>query len=1141
MVTDVNDESPVFNPSSYSTSIPEGVLYSRILQVSATDADEGDTITYQITPTGTFKISSEGVISNTEKLYFADKNQYSLTISAEDTAGNTAQTSATVIISILQDSDYLPVFPEGLVEGSVTENVPIGTEVLVLKATTTKSCTLSYSISSSHFSVDSSTGKVTTTVSPDYETTQFYTFEATAKCNQLTGFAVVKVSVIDENDNKPICDGIPSSVDVSEDMPIGTTVYDLVCDDADSGVNGELVFTTTSQFFSVTDGNVAVKKALDRETEPTHTVVISVCDKGSPKHCSTVTLAITLLDVNDHTPQFSDPLVFYVSEGVKVNHEVGTIKATDEDEGLNSLLSFSLLNTVPEFSLFGSGQIILERLLDFEKVDRYFLNVRVSDQGEPSLSNTTIVTIVVEDANDNAPVFQDLETEFSIREDVSVPVEITTLRATDKDSGVFGEVRYQILNNEDTFSLGTDTGVLTLDQPLDYESSTQSYQVRVQALDGGSPPLATTVTLTITVLDCNDNAPVFSQDPYTVVVPENTAVGSPVVTVRASDKDGPLNNQITFSFLKNQQVFQLNGQSGVITTRRALDFETQPRFNVSVVATDNGTPSLSGRAIVIVELSDVNDNAPVFVSDMIEIGVVESTSPMTVILKVEATDADSGLNGKISYTLSSNPNGLFSVESATGNLVLLQKLSSSSTVYTVKVTASDHGTPSKSAEQTIKITVIEVNNNVPIFVDGISTVWVAENVDIGTKLFTVLATDADSGPAGVVHYNLTSDLLAVDRTSGAVRTRAEIDRETQSRISVEICATDQASPVSQQLGSCKVVTVINSVSVFATVFVQIIDVNDNSPLFLPAFTTMTVSSDLSKGSVVGSVLATDADSGIYGSVQYYLDSPSNFFTVDSTSGEISVTGSLQVTTESSVRLGIRARDMGIPSLVSNLMTVLITIDTVATKPVFKKSSYEFSVYADSTANTPVGQVAVISGGSDSQFSFVQPNSHFSLYPMSGIVVQKGAISSTNEVHTTKVKASSVLDSSFYSTVDVTFTIIQSICSPNPCQNGGVCLDKVNDFTCQCVQGTAGKTCECRDEECSNHGTCFHNSTITACLCEDGHFRTDCLPGSDSTVLLIAVGCGVALALIIIVILVICVLRARKRKQEKKEANEFDAA
>ena len=984
-VLDVNDESPVFESTSYSASFPEGVLMSKILKVKATDADSGDSVSYQLTQSSNmFTIHNDGVLSNTQT---ASPGTITLSVCAIDTAGNVSPNNATITVTVIKKTPNLPTFATGVFECDISEDAASGTTVTTITASTETSCSILYSISvGTHFTIDSSTGVLSTnTWVLDYETSAFYSLDVTAACGSLTGVAKIAVTISDANDNSPQCQST-NELFVREDLSLGSVLYSWVCTDLDTGVNGALSYKVIegADFFKIgsPEKTVVLRSSLDREKSSSHFLKIEVCDGGAPALCTQYSLTVYVTDINDNVPQFTGPLTFTVSENAKENYMIGKILAEDGDEGANSQVTYSLLTPNANITLFGSGELIVQNSLDYEVIQRYFLQVIASDHGTVPRSNTTLITVIVLDVNDNSPVFDKTNLTFSVLENLPPPVSLGTVHATDADAD--NTIIYSLTS--DYFSVNSTTGELLTIALLDYEHVSK-HEVSLKATDSGTPPESTTVKVVVNVNDVNDNTPVFEQDVYFKSVREDISVGSEVTRVKADDVDTDLYNKVTYSLSSDYFVVS---QSGVVTTKAGLDRESTSSHNLTITATDNG--GLSSECNVVITVQDVNDNAPQFGTNTLIMDIVESTAIGTVITTIIATDADSGSNSQITYTMKNSE--YFAIDKNTGDLVLLKKLQYQlHTTVTLSITATDHGNPALSSLQTLSITVIDVNDNKPHFTDGITNVDVTENSKIGTIVFTVAAVDVDSGSAGQVKFNIMPP-FTVGSDSGIVSVSGSIDREVADTISVTVCATDQAYPIAERLETCKVV------------IVSVLDENDNSPVFTNN-KDVRVKEDVSVGSVLSVINATDYD--LNKTLQYTItyQSPAKTVVIEKDSGVVSLARALDYETESvACVFKIEVKDEG--GLKSSIDLQIIVVDVNDNAPIFTTPSNMIPKYIPPTI--AVNDIIFIISASDAdsgefgtvKFSLLSSQGNFKVNPSTGEISVAASMSDkTFETFTVK--------------------------------------------------------------------------------------------------------------------------------------------
>nr|KAF6448277.1 hypothetical protein HJG63_014987 [Rousettus aegyptiacus] len=407
------------------------------------------------------------------------------------------------------------------------------------------------------------------------------------------------------------------------------------------------------------------------------------------------------------------------------------------------------------------------------------------------------VEVEVKDINDNPPVFREREQRLFISENRLLDSRFPVEGAADADIGTNALLTY-ILSPSDYFSLDVQSDELSKSLSLELRKSldrekTPELHLFLTATDGGKPEMKGTVKLLITVLDVNDNAPLFAQTVYKVHLLETTANGTLVTTLNASDADEGVNGEIVFFFgsdvpLNIKKYFKIDSSSGKIWLIGQLDYEEIKSYEIRVRAVDKGSPPLSSHCKVLVKVLDVNDNAPELAVMSLSLTVREDSPLSTVIASISVSDHDSGVNGQVTCTLSPHvPFKLVSTFKNYYSLVLDSALDRESVAnYELVVTARDGGSPSLSATASVSVEVADVNDNAPAFAQPEYTVFVKENNPPGCHIFTVSARDADAQENALVSYSLVerrvgeralSSYVSVHAESGKVYALQPLDHE----------------------------------------------------------------------------------------------------------------------------------------------------------------------------------------------------------------------------------------------------------------------------------------------------------------------------------------------------------------------------
>lgn len=379
----------------------------------------------------------------------------------------------------------------------------------------------------------------------------------------LTGTLTLEVNVLDINDNTPDITGSYDAT-IPEDSPVQTVVFRISAADKDSGENSRLFYTILSGNYNSAfkieshSGYVQVSSSLDRETRSLYNLVVKVTDNGVPQLYTTATVTVSISDVNDNTPVFTEASrKFIVDENVPFYTKIGGLTAVDEDVGVNALLFYKvtefIVGTRGSFLINEtSGEVFTNMLLDRERESFYQLRISVTDSGVPALSSEVVIDITVRDLNDNYPTFQANTYTRTVSEDVPVGTTILTTAAVDVDLGYYSELTYELdMSSADSiladyyFTVHPFFGDLILKRSLDYESY-KVLSMTVKAKDGDSPPKTASTNVTIYITDFNDNPPEFSPVFYNAEAPITEVCDFVITEVTATDKDEANNAEVFY-------------------------------------------------------------------------------------------------------------------------------------------------------------------------------------------------------------------------------------------------------------------------------------------------------------------------------------------------------------------------------------------------------------------------------------------------------------------------------------------------------------------------------------------------------------------------------------------------------------------
>uniref|UniRef100_A0A663N045 Protocadherin gamma-C3 n=1 Tax=Athene cunicularia TaxID=194338 RepID=A0A663N045_ATHCN len=567
-------------------------------------------------------------------------------------------------------------------------------------------------------------------------------------------------------------------------------------------------------------GVLTVKESLDREEicpqSDTCTLFFKIFFENP---LQLIRGEVEIRDVNDNSPVFPEKeMVLEILETTPPGSRFPLESAQDKDVGSNGLQNYSL-GSNPHFSLaLGTGkdgvkhaELVLERQLDREEQRELNLLLTATDGGSPPRSGTAQIRIVVLDANDNIPLFSREVYEVHLAEN-SPPGQLAVrVTAADPDEGSYGKVRYAFTQTleraRQLFELNPATGEIRVAGNLDFEEA-ENHKMVVRATDGGG--LSAHCKVQVEVLDVNDNAPEIALTSLSASIPEDAPPRTVVALFSVRDRDSGDNGR-TECAIDGDLPFSLTPTFDnyyELRTNAALDRERTAEYNITITATDWGMMRLSSQESIFVQISDVNDNPPEFTQEVYTMLVTENNSPMLRIGSVNATDADAGKNARISYALlrqegKEQPD--VSVNSENGDVYILRPLDYEEVrFFEVAVGAADGGTPPLSANVTVRLLVVDENDNAPLVLypaqdsSPASSELVPMSAEAGYLITKVVAVDADSGQNSWLSYHLLRatdpGLFAVGAQSGEVWLRRPVTDRDAMKQKLVILVRDNGRP-----------------------------------------------------------------------------------------------------------------------------------------------------------------------------------------------------------------------------------------------------------------------------------------------------------------------------------------------------------
>ncbi|XP_063046159.1 protocadherin beta-16-like [Engraulis encrasicolus] len=575
-------------------------------------------------------------------------------------------------------------------------------------------------------------------------------------------------------------------------------------------------------------GMLLIKERIDREAlcgQATPCALHFQVILDNPMEFYSVTVEIT--DVNDNAPNFkSSEMEFKISELALPGARFVLGKAMDLDIGTNGLLSYSVkpadnfdLKVQNEADGGQNIEMVLQKPLDREVKDHITLILTASDGGNPKLSGTAEIQITVLDANDNAPVFTQAIYKTSVVENSPRDAVLTTVTASDADLGSNGKIAYTITNKADgiseLFSINESDGEIKVIGDIDFEK-VQRFEIHIQASDEGG--LSDSSKVIVDVVDINDNRPVINVMSKSPVLSEDAKPGTVITMINIQDQDSAANGKV-HCMTDEDMPFTLKSTSNnffSLVTDGHLDREQNHLYNISVTCADEGVPSLSSSISLSLQISDVNDNAPLFEKKSYEAFILENNSPGLSVFSVKAKDADWNQNSRVSYILEESVvNGVSISSLAVSSFVSVN--AESGVIHAVRsfdyeqikdfsfhVKAQDGGSPPLTSSVKVKIIIQDQNDNAPQILYPVQSSGsvvaeiVPRSADVGYLVTKVVAVDVDSGQNAWLSYKLQKSqekaLFEVGAQNGEIRTIRQVTDKDAVKQKLTVVVEDNGQP-----------------------------------------------------------------------------------------------------------------------------------------------------------------------------------------------------------------------------------------------------------------------------------------------------------------------------------------------------------
>ncbi|KAM8910689.1 protocadherin gamma-A4-like [Spinachia spinachia] len=668
------------------------------------------------------------------------------------------------------------------------------------------------------------------------------------------------------------------SEEIKEGTSVGNIAKDLGIDPLILKARGlRIVSGSTEPLFQLNqnDGFLYVSRNIDRE---------EICQRSSVCLINLKTVlenpleihyvAVEVLDVNDHSPSFpEDNKRIDISESTLPGTKFQLHAALDPDGGVNSVQQYKLSPNnhfrleVKDHGKDGKVPILqLQSPLDREASSSHRLLLTALDGGKPPKSGSMDIFIDVLDVNDNAPVFTKDGYSAEVNENAPIGTTVIRLNATDLDDGLNGAIIYSFGNVNikvrELFNVEPMTGEITVMGQLDYEMD-DSYEINIQASDGGVVPFRTEKSVSINIKDKNDNAPVIEVMSLSNKIPEDSRPGTTVALLSLTDLDSGVNGKI-LSFVAGNVPFtitpSIQENMYTVVTKAPLDRENKSMYDITVVAKDSGEPALTTEETLRVIVSDVNDNSPEFSVRQYNFYITENNPPTGSVFSVIASDHDEEDNALITYHIirdgvhANAVTSFINVNSENGDILALKSFDFETLkTFQFQVVATDSGTPSLSSNVTVHVFILDQNDNAPVILYPLSSNGSAEgveeiprNVNAGHLVTKVRAYDADIGYNGWLLFSLQEvtdhSLFGLDRYTGQIRTLRSFTETDEAEHKLVILVKDNGN-VSLSATATVIVKVVEPKEAFAASDVKSAtsDEEDNNVTFYLMITLGSVS------------------------------------------------------------------------------------------------------------------------------------------------------------------------------------------------------------------------------------------------------------------------------------------------------------
>nr|XP_039270866.1 protocadherin Fat 4-like isoform X2 [Styela clava] len=963
-VLDENDCGPVVTPAYSVVHVRENTNNGAVLlKLSAIDQDAGNNgmVRFQnnvmtVPDTDAFILShnSDGT-TNLILREAIDRELYSqieVTVTSVDSGSPPIKGSATILIIVDDENDNVPEFEQKQYYVAVPEDVLPGSKIHSVKARDDDASAIMYKLDGDSevypFYIDPATGEIFTRDTLDRETMNSYNITILAidgrdfAGTQHSVSVNLLIELSDINDNSPSFTNQQKNVYVNQKNSIGT-IFVAEAFDPDSGENGRIRYSMDGNSFFRIDQNTGQIEATNSLTS-SHTLKIYAFDHGSPSKSTTMDVLVYLTNKSPPTitHDVNNPVRLF--ETTPPNRFIKNFDASSTRSDAGNLKFYLRGDRFDWFSIDQTtGNLKTIGQIDHEISSTLTMWIEVKDSGSPQLSSYVKIIIEIEDVNDNPPTFDQDSYIGHVREDQTR--KILSLSATDPDNGENGKVSYSIVNDQsespEKFKVAFSSGVLRNKVKLDREIKS-SYKLVIRATDGGSIPLHRDIVVYIIVDDVNDNPPKFTRL-FSASILEDAKIGDYVLQVTSTDADFISNH--TYSLVDNSDGYFNIDKNGIVTLAKRLDRENAETHTLEVESTDD---MWTTHTTVTVRVEDVNDNPPMFHSSKYSASVAVNTNIGAMVLKINSSDPDEGRNGKISYRISGG-NRYFDINEV-GEIVTLRELTCKSgftfdcpVEHSFNVLACDSGSPNSLCSScSVKIGVKSVNLHSPVFIENNIRIAVLQSAEVGTKVYTVTATDEDVGTK--LQYEISSRNTAPYFTFG--NGGDIILKQNVSNFSL-----GQTLPIVVKVSDDGVPPRSSNMNIV----VEVTGANMHSPTFKrSSYESNPIPENSTREIRIIDIEAYDDDIGINGKVRYEIieGNIQSAFIIGKESGIIVLDGTLDYETTPIYNIVIKATDYAVNSRSTTVNVKIPVGDVNDNAPYFNESYFEIRVIE----STPTGKI-----------------------------------------------------------------------------------------------------------------------------------------------------------------------------------------